>query len=328
MPGQDCANSQQSTQMLQKFGRLFRHHVDLIYQLEDEQTLAECYMTLIAPLRNLPNVELLDITLVYCRFDVRRNVNILDNNLTQTIEMNRCPKIDSLKFLIANKFVPSQIFEEVVQQNCHIEGLRVTLDYARLLRFNFSMSLPNLTYLNVTLKLYEDLEQIKRFGKNWKLQRFSCDFRYFMDLSIWVEIFQMIRDNWGNTLEQLSLSFPRNGRWPLVASICELVLDITIDLRLEGMKKLETVQIYSDCAMSLDFLLPISETLKNICVRQEGLHMYRNRGNPNCYSAKQREIIDLIGKEEELTDSNIWKLFPNLQSYQSGRGFIDRPGNK
>ncbi len=188
------------------------------------------------------------------------------------------------------------------------------------------MPLPNLNSLEVFMSLDEDFQRLKRFAKNWRLASFCGMFRGFTEKTTWLEIYKMIGENWGDTLEQLCLQFPTIGIFcPLAAATaCEMILEFTTDQRLEKLKMLKRVEIYTGSAISLDFLLTCQDTIEEMRIDQYGnnksnlLHQHYN-------DVMDRQIVKYLGTETEMQTSNVWDLFPNLKIYKSLKTEVKRP---
>ncbi len=306
--------------MLTKFGKMLKCVVLRLF-FDEKENLAEYYLLLKKFLNYMPSLQKLEI--MWCQ---DKNTDIQDNALAETIKINACSELKELETLSVDDRLPCQILNEVVRQNNGFKRLKLHLNYVQRLKFDFATPLPNLNSLQVAIELDKDFQRLKRFAKNWRLTSFCGMFRHFTKKKFWLEVYKMIEDNWGDTLEILCLHLPivRELRPVQAASTNEMVFQITTDKRLKKMKALKRIEIVTGCAINLDFLLPCKETLEEIQINQLGTEK-TNLRNIHYNYAMARQIVEYLGKEKEMQKSNIWELFPKLRVYKSFKTVVKRP---
>lgn len=205
--------------------------------------------------------------------------------------------------------VPHAFVKQLFKKNIHITCLNIygflnsreesnclnKLVYLKNLQvltvdINYPSKFEWLKYVNSTLKT---ISIFNKFGEN-KYMR-------------WSQVFENISDKCLNILETLMVELP-------VARTSDEQIDIMEDslkyrIIVPNLKKLEVG--IKDLA-SLDFLLGITDSLEELFIR-------RNTSKEDNLSEKKIEIenaqiIQFVGYETKLLESNIWHIFPKLKA--------------
>ncbi len=168
------------------------------------------------------------------------------------------------------------------------------------------MEIANLSELVLSITCKDDFRQIKTMGHVWKLKKFSCNFVNDVTNTNLQSIFEMVVENWEQSLEELGIwlhdSFKQAEKH---------VLQVTSNYRLK-LPKLKFFLIKPQTYVSLDFLLPSADTLKTIDIEDFESLDFTRISQQYC-ETKKRQIVEYLGYEQNMKISNIWKMFKQLE---------------
>lgn len=171
---------------------------------------------------------------------------------------------------------------------------------------------------------FENLEQLELKGCTWNeikmlslskflnyrpMKKFHLQF-YPGTLSSaihWTDLFEVLSQTFNETLRELVLVIPEETEEEGLKRI--LKESRKSRLNMKKLRKLD-LTVKNDC--SFDFLLGMSESLEwlRICVDK----WKWSNASKEMLKVKRRQTLKIVGYQERLYKSNIWKLFPKLKT--------------
>lgn len=204
--------------------------------------LKEFYSTLVEILKHVPNLKVLRL---FYRTEFQfRQTSVESKPLPDCAKISIFPTFEKLGLLEVEHQLPSQIFRDMLLQNSHITKLNIQI-YGKNSSFIYSAQLPNLKELTLTAYDEEDFYELKKFGVNLKLKKFTGIF-YLEDIKDPQRVIKLVEDNWSGSLEEAEL---------IVKGSCcrneQRILDVTSNYRnsLPKIKKI-TLSVPKSCAVS------------------------------------------------------------------------------
>lgn len=253
-------------------------------------------------LSTMPNLRRIEI------LDWSRVVYMANNGV---MRLPSLPNVDTFKGKLE-----VALLSGIVHDNPSIVNLQLNIKTYRDLT---PVDFPHVKHLK--LKLYSKLRQIclntpqlSKLIVHWEHDLFGYKNMKRRDyLFQWQRIFTFINRNWGQLekLAEVELELPG---FKSLYSICKN-LERAAFYRLE-LQKVEKLNLVMHSPCSLDFILPMRESLKSLRVRivyYSGM-LDKSKGiSKTLELAKARQRIKVLGFEDRLYSSNIWEMFPKLQ---------------
>ncbi len=309
-------NVQAYTRFLNKFGQEVK---GIFFEVENPfETQAQFYTMLLELLKSLTSLK--NLSIVYNE-DYKKSYST-DHfpQLHRIISANPCPVFSKLENLYVNGGLCNQITNEFLKKSNNVESLRQLSPIFYGHSLDYSINLPCLTELQLDIRFDETFLKLKRLGKNWRIKTFSCNCFPIQDKDNWLDIFQMMGDNWSDSLQHLKLWLPNPVHQHGREVVSETTLRLTADGRLE-LPNLKTFEIFTLFHISLDFLLPSVASLESIEINQFRVDYNSGFDDPlTVYSdTMSKQLVEFLGFERlgRLYDSNIWNWFFKLEWIQS-----------
>lgn len=81
---------------------------------------------------------------------------------------------------------------------------------------------------------------------------------------------------------------------------------------MEDLPQLKSLCLEITDFVCLDFLLSAKLSLETICIKTYSVDLCV-KNNKQYMAIKKKQIIQFLGYEDKLNDSNIWRMLPNLK---------------
>lgn len=251
-------------------------------------------------LKALPNLKVLVIKGCYAsgRPGLSHNGSqLIFPNLEFVVAEEPCPHLYQI---IRDN--PSIVGLDISSEECPGQNEKVYLPKVKHLKFDFSKKLVNLRNFGFEIPALCTLEI------RMPVSQYNGSFSFLQ------KMFRLIKSNWGSAsfLTHVRLELPACAT---VAKQIKILQDgVTIRLQLEHV---EYLFISMGSPFPLDFLLPMKQSLKQLCVKQSSFKVdYFEDANylkDGLKLAQERQKIQFLGWEHRLLDSNIWDQFPKLK---------------
>lgn len=212
------------------------------------------------------------------------------------------PNLENLRFLdLVNAF--PNFLNKILNINRNIVWLRVSRDDDCKPDPEYFVSLKgleNLEYLSVTVRSRHDIKYLRKLNSPLK------DLILRNEISIpgnWV--INLLRfSKFSKTLEMLHLCHLSNG--PGKTNFLRYSFHGRLNL-----PKLQTLCLEITGFVCLDFLLSAKLSLETISIITHSVDL--SAKNKQLMEIKKKQIIQFLGYEDKLHDSNIWTMLPNLE---------------
>ncbi len=222
------------------------------------------------------------------------------------------PVLKQLKYLNTYK-LPAPIFNEILRQNsASVSMLQLNKDKWQNEYDIFTASaLPiNLKQLSVRLGCDERFSMFTELSKKCKLEKLYLDYNFIMQAQNLSTVFG-IATNWSDTLTNLMISLPYTGGMCKFTSQPDDLSGLLLFT-----PNVKRFKLILEGPTVIDFMLPLRDNLEifgvgfiDKVVTELGMMVDLNR---SC----SRQVIQFVGYEGRLTESNIWQLFPKLNQIQ------------
>lgn len=259
------------------------------YMLYDEQVLHDI-------LKALPYLKLLE---TFGNYDFPKRTLTFNHPL---------PRMLNLEALKAHRASSFDI--QILRHNPSISFLEIRADSLVELA---QLCLQNLRHLKLYFtETVKNIQYVAPETPSLALLTFKCsEFKTNEDLLIWEKLFNFINVNWGNieSLKHLEIELPR------CFSLISKSKRSEIGFVGLNLKNVEKVYISMDVPHSLDYLIPLKHTLKQLRIRGSWflLDSVTYSLYEECISQGiEHQTIQFLGWENRLLKSNIWVEFPNL----------------
>lgn len=242
------------------------------------QTVVDQYQAMHNLLQFTPNLKTLHVYFHYTQEP------ILEEQVFQDF-----PHLDKLDFINCHS-VPANIIQALMRNNNHISHLRVDTRLGNQ-EFGFeleSLVLPRLEKLEIIYLYGVNFLRLEPLEPSWPLRSLRLDLGY-LGLTELNEIFCLIRRKWGSTLIEMELELEHDWEGDYVMPRLEL-------------EKLEVFKLSMRAYRGLDFILPLSGTLKEL-----KLVCGIDREAPNLI------IQNLLSYHTLPSLAYIWQQFPKLE---------------
>lgn len=297
----------------------YGHHVHYLnLTISSSCTTQLSYKLLRQVLDNVPNLKLLQLNWAQ---GLRTEYGV--PKLEKSIEADPLPNLEHLQGLRLID-VPGILNHHLLRQNSHILYLEV-LPPIGLLALS-SLQLPNLTCLKLTISSLFELENLpESIPSTPKLTALQIDAGFSVGDG---------DGDYGDTsVQSLGRCFQKVNNWPLGHSLTEVtvllpevvpyptrntILREGADLRLE-LANVEIFTVFLGCPCPLDFLLPMKDSLKELCVEigwwstGEKRLTDRKKMEDSIRVGMGMQQVQFLGWELKLLESNIWEVFPKLR---------------
>lgn len=280
------------------------------------------YLALSKALKNLPNLNQIHI-----RYDQSKISSFpKTKNLDRSIKRNPCSNLPKLVYIFVYGLVDNRIVNELLRRSKNVAKLEQRMPGFTSHSLDYSINLPNLNVLDLTIREDHIFQKLKQFGGNWKIKKFRGDFSGLMDENNWLDLFVMLGGNWLDCLQILSIILPKTSFNYTKDGVIENLLKLTTYERLE-LPLLRNIDIWSMGPISLDFLLPSVNSLESIFVFSGCDKSLLDNPNEIYIDSMDRQIVEHLGSEREMHKSNIWIRFPKLKWVNCFRECVYRPAH-
>lgn len=223
------------------------------------------------------------------------------------------PILEHLKNVIFND-VSSGIVKGVLTKNPNIGLLKVFRSndvYIDNMYLSQLHMLRNLQCLCLDMHCLNDYIHFGKLRAPLRVLRLNYVFKEYQNFLNWGTIFSYFSEANSGSLEELYLDLPKAIDF-LSRSI---VLRDSLKFRLK-LSKLKKLELRVENVFSIDFALDMKNSLEELIIRPYDVKFntqpFINRSTFNVVQKKQ--IVQYIGYEKIILVSNIWSIFPKLQS--------------
>ncbi len=270
-------------------------------------TMVDYYRTVRQWLLLMPNLKVVNITYV------GENPSTSDiNQLQSDINENHLPVLKNLKYLQTDK-LPSPILNELLRQSSNsVSMLQVHKNEGQVEDNIISASTPaiNLKQLSVRLDCDEEFSMLRDLGKTWKLEKLYLDYNLNIQVRDLNTVFG-IPANWSNTLTNLMISLPDTGNMGKVKKQADDLSGLILFT-----PNVKRFKLILEKQTAIDFMLPMRDNLESFEVGFIGKVATEQVEMDELAKSCSKQVIQFVGYEGRLVQSNIWQLFPKLQNIQ------------
>lgn len=247
-------------------------------------------------LTSIPNLK---------RLAINDNSEHLDIELLELHEFLLTSPFPLFKCLqsIDIRHLKASLFNNLICRNNHISTLHAKEGEEEYDIFTFP--LPNLKALKFKPST-DSIDIVKKLSSpnvELPLTSLTISFGIVHEFLKWSELFQIIEEKFAKTLVNLSFKLPMacGERGAEAWWNSEDPLKINLP-------NLREIYLSTHMPISLDFLLPMKDSLKVIFVRARYIL-------PKNHEETKKSVVQFYGfeSEDKILDSNIWSLFTNLE---------------
>lgn len=221
------------------------------------------------------------------------------------IEPRRLPlSLNSLKHLEIGLFYPP-------------EGAHITPDWSWLERFGLSelVRANNLKTLHIPILNKRDAEILESLSS--PLEELKVKYHCWKNDLALIQVFTTLSHKFSHSLVKLSMTFD-------VREFYVVIMQATFYGRLK-LPKVKILEVSISSMFSLDFLLGMTENLEELKIEGKiGFRLEKENSskeeNTEIELIERNQIINFIGYQERMLESNIWNMFPKLKKIETGRG--------
>lgn len=196
--------------------------------------------------------------------------------------------------------IPTLVFDQLMRKNGQVSTL--TIGQWKVGYNIFSFPFPNLRRLELGWCSAEIIEQLASPQVQWHLEALRISFYNNPDIG-WASLLQVIQDKFANTLVSLDFGYSISDN-TATSRIWQTLKNFRLSL-----PKLRKINIrLGSNRICLDFLLPMKNNLEEISLKT----CYKFPLKQNM-TATSGTIVQFMGFEEKMLDSNVWVLFKMLK---------------
>lgn len=176
----------------------------------------------------------------------------------------------------------------------------------------YSIEMLNLKQLSLQISSVEEFERMNELTVKWNLEKLYLDFDKNVGFIDWPVIIKLVKNKWADSLVNLMINLPQAKTNEEKLQLLTSLSSENIQLDLPNVKRLKLI---ISNQIRIDFILPMKDKIEVFeigflyeCARSTKAEIEQ--------AESSNQVLQIVGYEERLYESNIWKLFPKLERIQ------------